>query len=554
MLFKKLLPLVLGILVLAGCKKSRDLSKLDYLLPLAHLSQDAFVLAFTSNIEGYVEPCGCTADPLGGIARFTQVFEDMRAKTNNRISLIDTGNLLFDSPTRHAADLCQDNARIELLLSSLSQLGLKLTMAGPLDNARGEKYRTDWYKKFNLEDLSAQSIKILSANGYAIALIPLSTHENIDKESLKKTIQNILPLKETKKIKLVAVLSQLPLAKIKTLFPGMSDVDVIIQARTTSSSLSPPFKIADGGPWVIEGGRQGQYFTTLVLQNLSQRKNNPLLFDNRVFENAERSALLKSRIKGLESQLEKSSPTLAGFLKQKIAQANQELKTLEKNQSLSPLKESSISFNAVSLTRHIDSHHDVKNKLNDYEKAIPELGKKCEENIECPKASTTEASFVGAETCKTCHQQAYEVWQKAQYSHDAVDENGTAIKRMIGHSKAWKTLVEAHKDADRSCIGCHSVGFMQPGGYCKSSDVDFRKNIQCESCHGAGSLHAASGDKKLIGMPAEQTCRGCHVPPHIASYESFNYEERLMKILGPGHGELRLKELRAKIGESAKTH
>jgi hypothetical protein len=547
---KIFLPLFLGILILAGgCKKKRDLSQLDYLAPFQKLSPDGFVLAFSSNLEGYVEPCGCTADPLGGVARFSQVFEDIRSVQNNNIALIAAGNLLFDSKLRNPADLCQDNARIDLLLSSLSKLGLKIILAGPLDNAQGEKYRSDWYKKFNLENLSEnKGLKILAANNYNIALIPLLDEQDLAPESLAKTIKEmLLPVRESKKIQLVVVLSQLSNTKIKALMNDNSDVDIVIQANSSSTGteLLAPIKI-DGGPWLIEGGRQGQYFTALVFQNLSTRNSKALVLDNRVFENRERALLLKARIKGLEVQLENAVAARNSFLKQKIEQARNELALLEKNLSPPPLKESSVSFSAIALNRQIESLPEIKGRLTAYEQAIPQLVKKCEENIECPKAAPDAATFVGAETCKSCHQQAYEVWQKAQFMSDAVDEDGKTIKRLIGHSKAWQTLVDLKKDADRSCIGCHSVGFMQAGGYCKVSEVGFRKNVQCESCHGAGSLHAMSGDKKLIQKSTEESCRICHQPPHIPTYESFHYEERLMKILGPGHGEQRLKELKLK--------
>ena len=178
--------------------------------------------------------------------------------------------------------------------------------------------------------------------------------------------------------------------------------------------------------------------------------------------------------------------------------------------------------------------------------------KKCEENIECPNAAAHEAVYVGAQTCKNCHAQAFEVWEKAVTTDNTLNEEGKEISRMVGHSKAWQTLVDADKDMDRSCIGCHSIGFMQPGGYCKASQVDFRKNVQCESCHGAGSLHAQSGDKRFIKrqVPEEQ-CRSCHHVPHIQSYDSFNYEDRLVKILGKGHGEKLLNEIihRKKTGK-----
>jgi hypothetical protein len=54
----------------------------------------------------------------------------------------------------------------------------------------------------------------------------------------------------------------------------------------------------------------------------------------------------------------------------------------------------------------------------------------------------------------------------------------------------------------------------------------------------------AGGDKALIVRDVpEATCRTCHVPPHIESAASFVFNERLLHILGEGHGAARRASL-----------
>jgi hypothetical protein len=85
---------------------------------------------------------------------------------------------------------------------------------------------------------------------------------------------------------------------------------------------------------------------------------------------------------------------------------------------------------------------------------------------------------------------------------------------------------------------------MKPGGYCKVKDVKPFENVQCENCHGPGSLHAQTGDKKKIQRTVpESTCRSCHHVPHIPTEASFVYKDKLKIILGPGHGESLLRKL-----------
>lgn len=538
---KSVYPLLMFLLALAmscdSCKKKRDIWEKPYTQQLKNVSDDAFGLIVSSNVEGYVEPCGCTSNPLGGISRYATVFNDVKAALKERVFFFDTGNLLFEFETRNDADKCQDDARIDLLVGSLSDLGLQFTIPGALDNARGEAYRDQVYQKHNIAALPFLSLKRIKAPGFEVGVIAVPPDAN--KEQL---IEIIKKAREESSIKALVAVSKFPPAQTKALFDTL-DVDFVIEAAAISSTEPKNPVALNSGALYLELGRQGQYFNVLLLQNLSKRKNEPIELDTRAFENNARIELLTTRVATLTKQLKEATKERASFLQQRIDAAKQELNTLS-TQTLAPLPSPHMVFITVALTKKINPEPRVDNNLLAYEKNIPVLVKKCEENIQCPKPEPNAAVFVGATTCKNCHEEAYKVWQNAVFEGVGLDEDGKEIRRMVGHSKAWKTLVDDNKDADRSCIGCHSVGFMEKGGYCKAFEVDFRKDVQCESCHGAGSLHAKTGDKKLIRRQVpEETCRSCHHVPHIPSFESFNYNEKVVKILGKGHGENLLKQL-----------
>ena len=100
------------------------------------------VVLYTASVQGYVEPCGCTAEPLGGVARFRAAVEDAHAAYGDRVVVLDAGDLLFEKPDdNRAADLCQAQARLDLLLDSTKQSGLVATVLGPLDDVRGAAFR-----------------------------------------------------------------------------------------------------------------------------------------------------------------------------------------------------------------------------------------------------------------------------------------------------------------------------------------------------------------------------------------------------------------------------
>lgn len=97
--------------------------------------------------------------------------------------------------------------------------------------------------------------------------------------------------------------------------------------------------------------------------------------------------------------------------------------------------------------------------------------------------------YLGAEVCARCHRAEFDQW------------------KTTGHARAWATLVNAHADSRSDCVKCHVVGYRQPGGFHASADVPRLANVQCESCHGMGTLHDAT---RPVAKLTELTCRKCH--------------------------------------------
>jgi hypothetical protein len=143
-----------------------------------------------------------------------------------------------------------------------------------------------------------------------------------------------------------------------------------------------------------------------------------------------------------------------------------------------------------------------------------------------PKPEPGRAHFVGDASCARCHKPEMKFWKTTVHAH------------------AWRTLVEGAKQADLECVGCHVTGYGQVGG----TSLGFTKaleSVQCEVCHGPGSLHIA--EEGLDEPPTvhtrvpETTCKQCHNEKHS---DTFNLAAYLRDILGPGHGE----KAREKLG------
>lgn len=109
----------------------------------------------------------------------------------------------------------------------------------------------------------------------------------------------------------------------------------------------------------------------------------------------------------------------------------------------------------------------------------------------------TAASYVGSESCLTCHPEAAVKWKDS------------------GHAHAFETLARVDADADPRCLSCHTVGFGTPTGYRRELGAARLTQVGCESCHGPGSLHVRQyqGDTSVsfkFRPLGEGDCRKCH--------------------------------------------
>ncbi|HEY6106273.1 MAG TPA: cytochrome c family protein, partial [Anaeromyxobacteraceae bacterium] len=141
----------------------------------------------------------------------------------------------------------------------------------------------------------------------------------------------------------------------------------------------------------------------------------------------------------------------------------------------------------------------------------------------CPDPASGAASYVGIDDpprggtfgCRTCHAAAVDFW------------------RTTAHARAFATLERGGRQYDLDCVGCHVTGWREAGGACSVADTAWRRDVQCESCHGPASLHAVDPPGHLERDPGEARCRRCHTDDHSTTFEYLSYRRR---ILGPGHG------------------
>ncbi len=116
--------------------------------------------------------------------------------------------------------------------------------------------------------------------------------------------------------------------------------------------------------------------------------------------------------------------------------------------------------------------------------------------------------YVHGEGCKGCHEEQFNIWENSR------------------HANSFMTLNEKGKAGDASCQRCHVTGFNKMNGF--KNEVESAKllNVQCEACHGPGSLHPEQV-KSGYGRVTISVCVSCHTKEWSPR---FNYYEYYPKI------------------------
>lgn len=113
----------------------------------------------------------------------------------------------------------------------------------------------------------------------------------------------------------------------------------------------------------------------------------------------------------------------------------------------------------------------------------------------------SEARYVGAEACATCH---------------AAAASTLASSR---HARSITTLDEVGRGHDPRCLPCHVTGMGHPGG-----DRSGLAVVGCEACHGPGSAHLEAPAAGYGALPSDgSACVGCHTHDNSPDFRWQTY-------------------------------
>jgi hypothetical protein len=492
-------------------------------------------LYLLSGVAGALEPCGCRKDMLGGVDHAAAWLRDQGAHEPNSL-VLGAGPMLFADPELSAERRQQDLWKAEALASSFADVGLKAWAPGNNDFAAGtpalgelrEKSKAELVAgNLQVEGLRLNELRTFKVGTYTVGVAGLGTapakvaapeaQGGDHTASLARAAQAL----EQQGAQIRVALLALPRGDALRLAEKVPGFQLIV--------LGKPFDEGDGNDAPIPPALVGK---TLVVQapNHLQAianvdffvKNGQLSFeDGSGLERAERIESLRGRVVALEQRLAdfraKSNPNA-----EQLAAPEAELKRLKEQlaslENTKPeTKGSFFRYTLTSIREAFGSEPNVAGRMRDYYKRVNEHNREAFKDRKPPAPAAGQASYAGVAECSTCHLKAESFWEQTRHAH------------------AYATLEKDHKEFNLDCVSCHVTGYEKPGGS-SVVQVGELKNVQCESCHGPGSLHAANPEKPglITRRPERSVCKSCHHPPHVV--DDWDVNRAWLEIIGPGHG------------------
>lgn len=501
-------------------------------------------------VLGTVAPCGCTTEPLGGV-QYAFGYIESRSTPASRL-VIEPGSLLFPDPAggeapTDEASWAQAEQRASLLTNRLGALGDGLVSGvGPFDVSSSEGLKA--LERWALPRVVANAPKLaeLGLPGHRVAKVgdpalTIGVTAVLSPEFAKSAVLGPLdsPVEALKRevssmksagADLTVAIAHGPSSLAESLADANTGVDIIVVAIPVGLERSRVGKPVGrrGSAWILEPGEKLQSVTHLRLE--IDRKAAPEGLPPAT--EWERRTPTSARARELE-RLDKKLEGLRGDVAADpnfVARLEREREQLVSAIENPPAPKAAVAatFEQVKITCHLEVDAPAKEALASYDGALAQQNRERFTGVRPPEPAPGEPSYVGVEECANCHTEAHEQWLTTR------------------HAGAYKTLTDANKEFDLTCVGCHVTGFREPGGAEVVENAELQ-SVQCEQCHGPGSVHAEEPEKhgkpNAITLHTPKTvCDGCHTPEHS---DTFEYAAYLRDIVGEGHGP----EARAKLGD-----
>lgn len=488
-----------------------------------------------STLAGAIEPCGCVKDMLGGIDHAAALIRKRRDVASRRL-LVSAGPLFFMDPEIDPRKKAQEIWKAEALAASLRDLQLSGWAPGANDFAAGSVELKELAKGAGASVLAGnltgldftEPFRIVDVGGYKVGLIGISVPKTpaglppsvVVSDPRKALVQSAEQLKR-QGAQIQIALVALPRGQALRLAELGTGVDLMVVGKSFDrgeANDEPILPVLVGQTLVVQ---PPNHLQALAVLDLYVKKDSFEFKDGSgIKQQAERGRLERRRDE-LRKRIEQWRKN--GAKREDLEARRRDLEKVETTLAelvapKPPAENSFFRYELLEVRESVGADAQAAQRLKEYYKRVNEHNRVAFRDQKPAPVGPGQSSYVGAGSCEGCHAEAVQFW------------------RSTPHFKAYLTLEQQDKQFNLDCVGCHVTGYDKPGGSTVTY-VEGLSGVQCEVCHGPGSLHIAdpADAERIAQAPARSLCAGaCHHPPHVP--EGWNADAKWPKILGKGHG------------------
>jgi hypothetical protein len=496
-------------------------------------------LLVLTDLDGYLEPCGCTSRPLGGIDRMAARLASVRSDGVPTV-LVAAGNLFFHGAphgvdAERAAD--QEIWRAETVSEVLGRLDLAAAAPGPLDFSFGTERFVQLAQAARFPLLAA-GVTMATPEGARAPLVPSTLREVgglkvgivgltelapadgtlpegvTAQGQLREAGQAAVQALRAQGAQIVVALVQGDRRAARRL-GAIDGIDFVVQGGLDQATASPP--ASGDGPVVLNAARQGHGVTVVDLW----RRGDGSWSDVSTWTRESQLAHLNESIDQLRRRIAEweadpgANPNDVATQRSRLGRLEAEAAALAR----APATQGNVlSARFDELGPEAPRDPAIRRLVEAYDARVNEHNQRIFADWRPEPAAEGQPHYVGSQACASCHGAAVRWW------------------RGTPHGRAYATLADRNKNFNLSCVGCHVTGYLRPGGS-TVTHVESLQDVGCESCHGPASMHVQNPTGAAVNVtlaPEESLCRTCHNPEHS---DRFHFDTYRRLLIAPGHGQ-----------------
>lgn len=448
------------------------------------------VVAWTGEVRGEVEPCGCPTVPYGGFARRARLLERLDAE-GPPVFVLDAGEMLVKG--FGSADLGDRALRGRAVLDLARRTGLDAWAPSPVDLLPGGlglladsgAISATWRPAAGTAPFPGA--RVIERGGVRLGVVGVSapTAELSAGDAVDAVRQ---AMAEAGDADAWVALSNAPAATALAVAEGVPGLGAVLSLR--GGALEPPRTTA-GAP-VFETPDRGRYVSVLRAA-LGARPGPWTLVDEGP---PTQLRTLREVGRDLEGPAREAHAA-------RLEQARAAVAEVAAGRRL-------VTSVDVPLGSDLDGRSAVDAPLAAFADARRALARQ-RSRADAP------ARYASASACVRCHTDRFAAWA------------------YTPHARAEEALLTRGEATNPECVGCHLTAWGQPGGFAELDDQSrgVWKGVQCEACHGPLAGHPDAGPEPE--PVTEATCLRCHDEANSPQFDHAGYLARIScTMLGRG--------------------